>query len=387
MAQWTNWSGRLQTKSAQLHFCRSEQDVINLVSGITRNGETLRVAGATHSHATLITGADHVLDLRGLSGIVNVDSQARTAWVRAGTRIYALGAALHAHGLALLNQGDIDEQAIAGAIATGTHGTGEALRNLSASVLGLRIVLANGEVAVWEAGDPMWQASRLNLGAFGVITQVKLQLTEPYVLQETSATLPLADAMASITQRMSDHRHCEFFWSPQTDEASLKWIDVSDEAPAYPVAEEGTRRAWSHEVLPNYRPHKHTEMEYSVPKARGPECMHEIAELLRNRYTNVAWPVEYRSLAADDVWLSTAYERDTITLSVHEDVRVDETAYYTECERIFLAHEGRPHWGKVNYLDGPTLASIHPRWDDWWTARNSVDPTGTFLNDYLRTLT
>ena len=124
-------------------------------------------------------------------------------------------------------------------------------------------------------------------------------------------------------------------------------------------------------------------MEYSIPAESGPECMTAIGELLRSRFKHVRWPVEYRTLAADDVWLSTAYERDTVTISVHEDVREDDAPYFRACEEIFLHYDGRPHWGKVHYLDAHALAARHPRWSDWWDERNRIDPTGVFLNNYL----
>ena len=127
-------------------------------------------------------------------------------------------------------------------------------------------------------------------------------------------------------------------------------------------------------------------MEYSVPAGQGPACMREIQKLLREDFPDVAWPVEYRTLAEDDVWLSTAYERPTVTISVHQDVRLDERAYYEACEAVFRAHDGRPHWGKVHYLSGETMAEIHPRWADWWQQRDTIDPQGTFLNDFMRGL-
>ena len=127
-------------------------------------------------------------------------------------------------------------------------------------------------------------------------------------------------------------------------------------------------------------------MEYSVPREKGVECLEEIARLLRTDFTEVQWPVEFRTVAADDVWLSTAYERETVTLSVHLPLGEDDAPYYRACEEVFLAHEGRPHWGKVHYLNGTQLAHAHPRWEDWWQVRDEVDPDGVFLNDYLRSL-
>ncbi len=388
MVSWKNWSGRQRTKVSALHFIRSEADAVAIVRAAAAAGQTVRVAGAGHSHAPLVLNDDVIVDVSGLSGLVAADAATQRVWVWAGTPIYALGRALHDHGLALANQGDIDRQTIGGAVATGTHGTGPQLRNLSAAVVGARVVLASGDIVVCDSthNAELARALRLHLGSFGIITQLQLQVRSAYRLAERGFSEPF-DALRDRIEGLVDAtRHFEFFWHPQTDMAVAKAIAETDAEPVYPLAEEGARSAWNYEVLPNYRPHFHTEMEYSVPAAQGVACFEAIRQLLRTRFTDVKWPVEYRTLAADDVWLSSAYERPTVTISVHQDVNEDERAYYQACEEVFRAHDGRPHWGKVNYLGGAQLADIHPRWHDWWAARDAVDPEGIFLNDYLRGL-
>ena len=197
---------------------------------------------------------------------------------------------------------------------------------------------------------------------------------------------PLTTLLQELDQYIADNRHCEFFWYPRTDTAQVKVINETTEPGQYPLGGEGQRHGWSYEVLPNHRPHKHTEMEYSVPAESGVACMNDIQKLLADTFTNVSWPVEYRTLAQDDVWLSTAYQRPTVTISVHQGIDEPDEAYYRACEEIFLAHGGKPHWGKVNYLDGQQMADLHPRWSDWWRVRDSVDPTSTFLNPYLHSI-
>jgi len=388
MPSWSNWSGKLTATPSRIEFLRSEAHAAALTKAATDNGERVRVVGAAHSHAPLVRHDGIIADPQALAGVISTDLATQSAWVAAGTRVYALGPALLDAGLGLLNQGDIDQQAISGATATGTHGTGVGLRNLSAAVIGARIALANGELVDCSANDQpeLWQASRLHLGAFGVVTRLHLQLSHAYRLKEASWQAGLDEVLASFHADAVKHRHLEFFWYPHTDVAQGKSIDVTDDSPVYPLAEEGARCAWSFEVLPNHRPHKHTEMEYSVPASNGPACMAAIRDLLKNTFTDVRWPVEYRTLAADDVWMSTAYAQDTVTISVHQDVREDDEPYFRACEDIFLEFDGKPHWGKVNYLDRDQLAARHPRWDDWWRVRDQVDPNGTFLNDYLETI-
>jgi FAD/FMN-containing dehydrogenase len=386
MVTWNNWSGRQRSKPSALHFVRSEADTAAIVRHAAAMGQSIRVAGAGHSHAPLVVTDGVIVDASGLAGIVRTDAAMRRAWVWAGTRIYALGRALHDHGLALANQGDIDRQAIAGAIATGTHGTGVALRNLTAAVTALRLVTASGEIVEGsvDGNAELFQAARLNLGAFGIVTQLELQLVEAYRLRERGWSEPFDAVMGKLGGLIDASRHFEFFWYPHNDVAVAKSIDTTDAHPVYPLAEEGSRCAWSYEVLPNHRPLKHTEMEYSVPAEHGPACLRAIRELIRRDFAGLKWPVEYRTLAADDVWLSTAYQRPTVTISVHQDIGEDDEPYFRACEEIFKSYAGRPHWGKVHYLNGDELAARHPRWREWWQTRDAIDPNGVFLNEFLR---
>tara|TARA_E500000075_G_C6935589_1_gene291594 strand:- start:622 stop:1014 length:393 start_codon:yes stop_codon:yes gene_type:complete len=127
-------------------------------------------------------------------------------------------------------------------------------------------------------------------------------------------------------------------------------------------------------------------MEYSLPSENGPACIEDINNLLSRHHPEVEWPVEYRTVAGDDVWLSPTGGRSTVTISIHESVRNDETSYYQDAEKIFRSYGGRPHWGKVHYLNRDDLAASYDHWDRWWTVRENVDPTGVLLNDPLRQL-
>ncbi len=387
-AEWTNWSGRQRCEPQRIHFARTEVDVVAVVAEATRNGTTVRIAGVGHSHMPLVPTDGTILDISGFNGVITVDEATRTARVRAGTTIHALGLPLHEAGLALKNQGDIDRQSIGGAIATGTHGTGRHLQNLSASVIGARVVLASGDVVECSAAErpEVFKLIRLHLGAVGVVTELQLSVRESYVLHEQGFQAAFEEVCAHNKANVNDHRHFEFFWYPRSDRVVAKSIDETDELPIYPLGAEGARRAWSHEVLANHRPDLHTEMEFSVPIDEGPACLDEIRTLIRTDFPGLRWPVEYRTVARDDVWLSTAYERDVATISVHQGVDLPDEPLFRACEAVFRRYDGRPHWGKVNYFDQRDFASAHPRWYDWWSARDALDPAGTFLNDYLRSV-
>lgn len=385
MTTWQNWSGLLRDEPKAIHLAYGEDDIAARLADASAQGETLRVVGSGHSHATLIPGADHLLDMSALAGVISADTKRRSAWVWSATPIKQLGPALHQHGLALPNQGDIDQQQIIGAISTGTHGTGPSLTNLSALVTGLKIVTSNGEVTTCNRDQQtdLFAAAQLGLGAVGVITQVELALNESYRLSQGIQFGPWPELAPEVEQRIDSHRHFEFFWYPKSDKAMAKWTDLTDEPARYPIADEGQRVGWSFEVLPNHRPHKHSEMEYSVSADQGRACFDAIRELMRRDFPDTAWPVEYRTLAADQVWLSTAFERPTVTISVHEGTDKDARPLFDACETVFKQFDGRPHWGKVHTLNGTELAHAHPNWTRWWQVRDAADPSGTLLNPWL----
>lgn len=383
--RWSNWSGRHTAEPNGLHFAKTEGAIAGLLAHAAANRTTVRAAGAGHSHMPLIPNDDCIIDMSGMSGLVDVDSAAKQARVWAGSPIYALGGQLHEADLALHNQGDIDRQLIGGAVATGTHGTGLELQNLSAVVVGARVALASGDVVDCSpTTDPeLFEAVRLSIGGVGIVTQFDLQCVEAYRLREHSWEAPIDELRPQIEALAAAHRHFEFFWYPGVDRAAAKTLDHTTDDPQYPLADEGARCGWNYEVLPNHRPHLHTEMEFSVPLAVGPECLDAIVGLLRTEFTDVKWPVEYRTLAADDVWLSTANAGPVATISVHQGVDHDDEPFFRACEEIFRSFGGRPHWGKVNWFSHDDFAAAYPRWTDWWRVRDTHDPTRSLLGPWL----
>lgn len=388
MAEWKNWSGKLSAEPQRIVQVGTVDAIRSELFAARDGGWSLRTAGTAHSHYPLLPTNGVILDTRPLSGLVSVDTEAMTATFRAGTKIHACGRPLLEHGLGLLNQGDIDQQSVGGAIATGTHGTGVELGSFSSAVTELSVLLVDGSVVTCtpDCEPDLFEAARLSLGAVGVVLEVTLQVREAYRLEEQRWLEPLESVMERIDELVTATRHFEYFWYPGQDRAICKSIDITEEPGRYPLGDEGQRLAWSFEVLPNQRLDPHTEMEYSLPTEHGPSCVAEIKNLLSSNYPDVLWPIEYRTVAADNVWLSPARGRATVTVSIHEDVERDETAYYKDAETVFRAHGGRPHWGKVHYLSGEDLAADYDHWQDWWRVRDDVDPTGVLLNDALRKL-
>ena len=142
----------------------------------------------------------------------------------------------------------------------------------------------------------------------------------------------------------------------------------------------------SYRIFPSERNLKFNEMEFALPAANGRECLCEIRQLMQQRHPHVLWPIEYRTLAADDLWLSPAFGRETVTISIHQAADLAHQAFFADAEAIFRNHHGRPHWGKMHSLRADDLRRLYPQWEQFQTIRQSLDPAGTFLNSYLRAL-
>lgn len=387
METWSNWSGAQTDTPAQIRQPSSEDELVASVAEAGERGVPLRAVGAAHSHSRVAATSGILLELDGWQGVVAADTEAHQATVRAGTRIFQLGEPLHAAGLALRNQGDIDKQSIAGATATGTHGTGPTLQNLSNSVDGVRMILASGEVVdVNAASGELFEVARHSLGGVGLISEITLGLRPSYRLHERVWKDDLLEIFGRIDELTAATRHFEFFWMPQGDFCACKTLAETDGHPDDVADQKHERIGWSHEIISSIRDDKHTEMEYSVPVEDGPACFLEVREMIQRDFPKLFWPLEYRTLRSDDLWISAASGRETATISVHEGIETPDRQLFEACEAIFRRYDGRPHWGKVHYRTGAELADLYPRYADWWRVRDAHDPDGVFLTPYLESL-
>jgi FAD/FMN-containing dehydrogenase len=385
---WRNWSGSVECRPAFVAAPTPESEVADLVRAACLAGQSVRIAATGHSFVPLCASEGVLLSLAGLRGVVSVDRAAGLATVWAGSTIQELGPRLRAHGVAMVNMGDIDRQGIAGAISTGTHGTGRALGNISTQVAGLRLVTAEGELIDCDAEHDaeLFHCARVALGTLGVLTRVHLRVLAAYRLHERKWEEPFDDCMAGLEGHIAATRHFEFFWRPRTDRCEMKALHPTEAAPESMAGQPGERIGWSDEILPSERNVKFNEMEFAVPEATGADCIREIRGLMRTRHPEVAWPLEYRTLAADEIPLSPAYRRASVTISVHQDASLPYADFFADVEAIFRNHRGRPHWGKHHTHRAAELRVLYPEWERFQSLRRRVDPRGRFLNDYLRRL-
>ena len=382
----SNWSGLVASRPAEVRAVSCVGDVQMAIRDAIANGWTIRTAGSAHSHSELLHNDEGMVLLTdALAGNPVVNAGAGTTRIAAGTKLKAIGEPLWTNGFSLVNQGDIDVQSIGGLIGTGVHGTGRALKSISDSVAGVTLATGEGDLVSTDEDPAFLEAARLNLGALGVIVDVTLNLVPAYYLHERTWVESVLPVMERIDQLTAATRHFEFFWHPRTDQAHAKALHPHP-GPADTMNDrknESVDRAYV--VFPTVRGNKHTEMEYSVPAEEGPACFMRIRELMHTRFPEVEWPTEYRTVAADQGWISPARGRSTVTISIHQGIDKPYEAFFRESESIIREHRGRPHWGKVHHMSARELAPEHPdTWDQFWAVQRTLDPNGRFLNQHLR---
>ncbi|HEU5087626.1 MAG TPA: D-arabinono-1,4-lactone oxidase [Roseiflexaceae bacterium] len=400
MTTWHNWAGNQAAHPALIAQPASRDELVQLVRSAQAAGHTLRVVGAGHSFTPLCATGGVLVSLDRMQGLIEADPATHTACIQAGTRIFQLGPMLRAHDLGLANQGDIDRQALAGAVSTGTHGTGLAYGSFSTTVREARLVLASGEIVTCsEAHEPeLFKAAQLGLGALGMLADLTLQLVPAYRLHARSWPAPFEVAMGELHQQVHANDHFEFFWVPALDTCAMKALNPTEAPiqaahPGAPAAPGTIERYlvpehvdWSDRVYPSDRDVRFVEMEFAVPLADGPACFGAIRDLIQTRHTGVRWVVEYRTQRADDVWLSPAYGRDVATISIHEPPDRPYQAFFDDAEAIFRSFGGRPHWAKLHTHTARDFERLYPRWNDFLAVRERFDPGGMFLNEHLRGL-
>ena len=407
---WRNWVGNQSCLARHRNAPRSEDELASLVAAATRQGLNTRVAGSGHSFTPIVATSGLLLSLERLSGIIAIDHERRRVTVAAGARIGDLGRALKAHGLSLANQGDIDSQALAGALSTGTHGTGITLGNMSSQAVGMRLVQPDGSVlAVDDAGDPaMLRAARVSLGVLGVVSQITLQAARAYNLREEIWRADFEECLEAHDELAAANRHFAFFWCPvpasgalyclpdttaaprtstrrTADVCEMKVMNLTDAAPS--AAAHGFEKvAYSSEIYPiEYVPNFH-ELEYAIPVAHGPAALRAVRDLMLTRHTDCLYPVEYRFVAGDPAWISPFHEQDSVTISVSGGPGLDYWAYLADVDAILRGFGARPHWGKLHFSHAEDLAALFPRIGAFRDLRRRLDPEGRFLNDHLRQL-
>jgi FAD-linked oxidoreductase len=418
MAHWRNWSGSVEAQPRLIARPRTEAELSRLVL----EADAVRVVGAGHSFMPLCATEGLLLNLADLEGELVVAPDRQTVDAPAGWSLARLTEALWAEGLSLANQGDVNPQSVAGAVSTGTHGTGKDLGSLAAMARGFRLITAWGEAVDCDAQTrpELYQAARLSLGLLGVVVRITMAVVPAFHLEEVIERRSLAEVMERFEDWAAERRHVEFFAFPYADDVIVKTLRLVEPEGEYrPVTDnteqifrlacetgarlpasipggqklmmkasgKTTRRvgpAWR--IFPSDRTVPFEEMEYEVPRDTGLQTIKAAIDQIRKARLPVTFPFEFRWVAADDIWLSPFHAGPCASISMHQFAPMPYAEVFAAIEPILRATGGRPHWAKRHTLTEAEVHALYPRAADFLAARQAIDPAAKFANPLLRTL-
>ena len=418
MAEWSHWSGSVVGHPAEVVRPRTEAELSAVVAKASR----VRVAGTGHSFMPLCETDGVLISLADQEGVIEVSADRKSVWTPAGWSIAHVTEVLWAQGLSMPNQGDINKQAVAGAVSTATHGTGRKFGSLSTQVAALRIVLADGSVVECDKDrEPeLFEAARVSLGMLGVLSRVKLNVVPAFRMKETNQRRPIKEVLENWDALANQYPHAEFWNFPYAEHVTFKTLEVVDEgddpdevdrsravfqalcdlaavAPRFAptlqrmiVRAAGrsshSRAAPAWRIFPSERDIKFEEMEFEIPAANGIAALKAAIKEVRDRGFPIIFPFEFRTVAADDIWMSPMHAGPCVSISFHQYARMPWQEAFKAVEAVFAAHGGRPHWAKRHTLTPEDVLRLYPMAQRWGEVRKQVDPTGKFLNTHLRQL-
>lgn len=432
--RFSNWSGSVQTNPKAFYYPSTIGEVQQIVRELPA-GQSVRTVGGGHSFTPVAAGGRSMMSLDKLAGIKHVDTERKRVRFLAGTRLHRIPEYLQPFGLALANQGDIDVQSVAGAISTSTHGTGINWTGFAGTVTGLTLVDANGDLKNYSIDDDpeLLRLITVSLGALGIIVEVEMQCVDAFDLLAVESSDDFNDILDTWEERSRAVDHFECFWFPHTDKAMIKnntRLAPGEPAPGGEPKKRGrftqfieddlvgnrafaaslalTRliptstpklnrvatdamaanryRSKAHEVFATPRRVRFHEMEFAVPLAAGPEAVREVRREIDKRGWFIPFPLELRTTAADDVALSTSTGRESMYIAIHVPKAMNPHDYFPHLEPIMTAAGGRPHWGKMHTLGREYFSTVYPRFDEFCTLREHMDPTRKFGSEHLTQL-
>lgn len=418
-ASWMNWAGTERATPQTIAFPDS---VDALAATVTKASGRVRPVGSGHSFTGLATTEDTLVMLNGLSGLISFDAATGEARFGAGTPLFEVSEALAGHGRAFDNQPDIDSQTLAGAFATGTHGTGNDLPALHDNITAFEMVTASGVVKeVSRASDPdLFEAGKVSLGALGIMTAFTLRSVPAYRLKRVVIVEDSKAFLKDLEARAAAHRNFEFYYFPHTGLVASIVHDLTDEPSTDDEAEDDDEilqglktlrdelgwAPWlrrqiarsefprglieerineSRVLLSTVRPTRFIEMEYHLPRERGPEMVERVMHKLDQR-GDAYFPMEYRHIAPDTAWLSPFNVGPRASIAIHAAADERYDYFFTDFEPMYREAGGRPHWGKLHSLGRAELTELYPEYERFLALRKDLDPEGKFLNAHLAKL-
>jgi L-gulono-1,4-lactone dehydrogenase len=425
-ASWRNWAGNVTASPARVRTPHTAAEVADEVIMAAAEGLPIRMAGTGHSFTPTVCTEGVLLRPEGLTAIRSVDTRAGLVEAEAGCTMRRVNEQLYSRGMSLTNMGDIQVQTVAGATQTGTHGTGRDSGSIAAQIAGLELVLADGSIVTCspEERPELFEAARLGLGAVGLVTAVTLRAEPLFLLTAREEPMSWSEVVSRLPELIAENEHFEFFWFPHSEGCLTKrnnrspgpasplprwrhWLD--DEFLSNSVfgatcrlgylapgviarANSLASRALSartytdvpYKVFTSPRRVRFKEQEFAIPREHLADVLSEVRALLHREDWRISFPIEVRVTPADDLWLSTASGRDSAYIAFHVYHPSPHEEYFRKTEAIMTAVGGRPHWGKMHTRGADYLSGVYPRFGDFVSTRDKLDPERRFGNAYLR---
>lgn len=421
-----NWAGTVRSAPVEWRRPANEAEVVALMREAREGGRRVRVVGGGHSWSDVAAPDDLAVSLDDHAGLVAVEGGRAT--VRAGTRLKDLNVALAGHGLAMPILGSIAEQSVAGAIATGTHGSSLEHGNLASLVESMRLVTAAGETLELSGNDPRLDATRVHLGAFGIVTEVTLRVTPAFSLTQTMERLPVGEVGPHLAVIGRSAEYVKVWWLPHTPEALViryergpadgsrrsrgslpraeRWFDervvhrvllpriyARQERRPHEVPRvnrlmgrtlvKGRRTGPSTLLFSTPMPAKHFETEAALPLAEAGRAWDALRTLIDEQGHHVNFIMELRYVKGDDGWLSPAHGGDVVQLGAYTGLARERDAFFGAFWEAMRPLGARPHWGKMLDQTAAELAPMYPRFGDFLALREELDPDRMFTNAFL----
>ncbi len=412
----TNWAGNLTYSTDRLEEAAS----VEQIRAVLRSHEKLKVLGSRHCFNSIADSRDNFLSLKPMHDVVAIDAVARTVTVDAGITYGQLGPYLDGKGFALHNLASLPHISIAGACSTATHGSGEQNGNLASQVAGIEFITASGDAVKLsrKSDGEAFRAAVVGLGALGVITRITLDVQPTYsVRQYVYQNLPLSQMKEHFDAIQSSGYSVSLFTDWQKQRLNEVWIKSrvgaghEFAAPAeffgaklatrnlHPIAElspencteqMGVPGPW-YERLPHFRmgftpsAGKELQSEYLLARRNAIDAILAI-ERLRDQIFPLLLISEIRTIAADDLWMSTCYRQPSV--AIHFTWKQDWPGVkrlLPVIERELSPFQARPHWGKLFTVSPVELRSRYPKMDEFIQLASKYDPKGKFRNDFLNT--
>jgi len=402
---WANWADNQRFFVDEIARPTSEAEVIELVQAAVRDRRPVGIAGSAHSFSPIVQTSGLLLEMKGVNGILSTDAGTSRAEMLAGTTLRQLGRELWDAGLSIKNMGDVDAQTIAGAVSTGTHGSGPQWGSLSSTIASMRLVTGTGEVIDIDHSQPeLLHAAQVSVGLLGVITRVTIEAMPAYRLREANRIAPLQEVLDTWDEGPYAHRHYSLFWAPAEESASLYelppiptdhcYVKMLEELPVESDADRrgvtegrvGGRTGPSYLIYPDTADEVATwiELEYHVDIASGRDAFLALRSLMQHGFPEAISPVQVRWTKGEPAFLSPHYGHDTCSLSVSGLKKHNWDRFLRAVDETLRPFKPRPHWGKMGYMDAPGFRLVYPALDPFLAVRAELDPHDLFLNDYFR---